>query len=42
VVALGGLAPFGRCADAIADYRKAQSIDSTDRVSEQHLRMLGF
>ena len=32
----------GRRAEAIADFRKAQSIDSADRVSKQQLRMLGF
>jgi len=29
-------------AEAVADFRKAQSIDSTDRVSRQQLRVLGF
>jgi len=28
--------------EAIADFRKAQSIDSADQVSKQQLRMLGF
>jgi hypothetical protein len=31
-----------RRAEAIADFRKAQSIDSADQVSKQQLRMLGF
>jgi tetratricopeptide (TPR) repeat protein len=31
-----------RRAEAIADFRKAQSIDSGDQVSKQQLRMLGF
>jgi Flp pilus assembly protein TadD len=31
-----------RRAKAIADFCKAQSTDSTDRVSKQQLRMLGF
>jgi tetratricopeptide (TPR) repeat protein len=31
-----------RRAEAIADFRKAQSIDAADRVSKQQLRMLGF
>jgi tetratricopeptide (TPR) repeat protein len=33
---------LGRRAEAIADFRKAQSIDSADQVSKQQLRMLGF
>jgi Flp pilus assembly protein TadD len=33
---------LGRRAEAIADFRKAQSIDPADRVSKQQLRVLGF
>jgi hypothetical protein len=33
---------LGRRAEAIADFRKAQSIDSADRLSKQQLRVLGF
>jgi tetratricopeptide (TPR) repeat protein len=33
---------IGRRAEAIADFRKAQSIDSSDQVSKKVLRMLGF
>jgi len=33
---------LGRRAEAIADFRKAQSIDSADPVSKKLLRMLGF
>ena len=32
----------GRRTDAIADFLKAQSIDSDDPVSKQQLRVLGF
>jgi tetratricopeptide (TPR) repeat protein len=31
-----------RRAEAIADFRKAQSIDAADQVSKQQLRILGF
>jgi len=31
-----------RRAEAVADFRKAQSIDPADQVSKQHLRMLDF
>jgi tetratricopeptide (TPR) repeat protein len=33
---------LGRRAEAIADFRKAQSIDPDDRVSKQQLRVFGF
>ena len=33
---------LGRRAEAIADFRKAQSIDPADQVSKQQLRVLGF
>jgi hypothetical protein len=33
---------IGRRAEAIADFRKAQSIDSADQVSKKMLRMLSF
>ena len=33
---------LGRRAEAIADFRKAQSIDPADPVSKQQLRVLGF
>jgi Flp pilus assembly protein TadD len=33
---------MGRRAEAVADFRKAQSIDSADPVSKKLLRMLGF
>jgi Flp pilus assembly protein TadD len=33
---------LGRRAEAIADFRKAQSIDSADRISKQQLRVLDF
>jgi len=33
---------LGRRTDAIADFRKAQSIDSADRISKQQLRVLDF
>jgi hypothetical protein len=33
---------LGRRAEAIADFRKAQSIDPADRVSTQQLRVFGF
>jgi len=33
---------IGRHTDAIADFRKAQSIDPADEVSTKVLRMLGF
>jgi len=33
---------LGRRTDAIADFRKAQSIDSADPISKQQLRVLGF
>jgi hypothetical protein len=33
---------MGRRADAIADFRKAQSIDPADQVSKQQLRVFGF
>jgi Flp pilus assembly protein TadD len=33
---------LGRRAEAIADFRKVQSIDSADQISRQGLRMLGF
>ena len=33
---------LGRHAEAIADFRKAQSIDPADLVSKQQLRVLGF
>jgi hypothetical protein len=32
----------GRRAEAIADFRKAQSIDPADQVSKQQLRVRGF
>jgi tetratricopeptide (TPR) repeat protein len=32
----------GRRAEAIADFRKAQSIDPADPLSKQQLRVLGF
>jgi hypothetical protein len=33
---------LARRTDAIADFRKAQSIDSADQVSKRLLRVLGF
>jgi hypothetical protein len=33
---------MGRRTDAIADFRKAQSIEPADQVSKQQLRALGF
>ena len=33
---------LGRRAEAVADFRKAQSIDPADLVSKQQLRVLGF
>jgi hypothetical protein len=33
---------LGRRAEAIADFRKAQSIDTDDQISRRLLRMLGF
>ena len=33
---------LGRRTDAIADFRKAQSIDPADPTSKQQLRVLGF
>ena len=33
---------LGRRAEAIADFRKAQSIDPDDEVSKKMLRVLGF
>jgi Flp pilus assembly protein TadD len=33
---------LGRRTEAIADFRKAQSIDPADPVSKQQLRVLGF
>ena len=33
---------LGRRAEAIADFRKAQSIDPADPVSKKVLRMFGF
>jgi len=34
--------PMGRRAEAVADFREAQSIDSVDPVSKKLLRVLGF
>ncbi len=33
---------LGRRSNAVADFRKAQSIDPADRTSKQQLRVLGF
>lgn len=33
---------LGHRAETLADFRKVQSIDQTDRVSKQQLRVLGF
>jgi len=33
---------MGRRAEAIADFRKAQSIDSADQMSKKLLRILSF